>query len=826
MPSTAELESLLTRFIGDNRDLLSKLAQIEREYKHLDAVVDRTSNIVSASFERMGSAALGAFAGITGAIGATETVFQAVKLASEAELINASFEVLLGSAEQAQKTLGELKDFALETPFQLPEIVESAKQMTAFGEEADNLVPTMRLLGEVSSGLQIPLKELSYLYGTLKAQGRAFTVDIRQFAQRGIPIYLELAKALGLVDQNARRLGKDAYQRLDKLIEQGAVDFDLVEAAFKRMTGPGGQFFGQLEKQSKTVIGLFNTMKEEIDTALKAIGNTLIEGLDLKSVIRQVSELARDVNDFLAGMSPQVKRAVLLVTALIGVFVALTAAITVAGIVFNTLFAGIGLIIGAVVTALIGGTALWVDWVGGLEKAWRKVERAVSDVWEFVKPLLRAFATMWFVSLGPIGLVLAALVSLVDSWDDVVNAVSDFYEFARPTLRALNDLLWAVRYTLRDALVSVWGEVERGARIAVGAVLALLSRITGAGLDWTTVKDGLRDLVFFFEYAFYNIDKLVDLAWEGIKYGAIALVNALINNIFAVMAVVLFPQILLVMFDGWKDLWAKCYEILAAFGQGVKKFVTEVAMGSVKAMVTAITEIKRALDNFEIPDLKAIEEKMVEQFAGLANKIGDKLGDITLTPKGIKVEGLDKMEREAARRVLEAQQAVGQGFDEFRRKKLDEWLRKDVAEAAFDVGALTLRAAMDVPRGMGEVGAEAGKAFSQEFGKNVRFDAVLANSAEAMARIAEYRTSFPEDLLRRGEFAVPNVPPLPLPTAPPPREVLRQQLDIMPREVGVRGLPANDAERETVELLKKLLDVETQIRDQPRVMAAPVGING
>ena len=70
--------------------------------------------------------------------------------------------------------------------------------MLAYSSTVDNVVDELVMLGNVASGVGAPLQDIAYLYGTLRTQGRAFTVDIRQFAGRGIPIYEELAKVLGV----------------------------------------------------------------------------------------------------------------------------------------------------------------------------------------------------------------------------------------------------------------------------------------------------------------------------------------------------------------------------------------------------------------------------------------------------------------------------------------------------------------------------------------------------------------------------------------------------------------------------------------------------
>lgn len=305
MPTVTELETLVTRFEGDNRDLIRKLEESEKRLQRFANTATESTIKARETLRGLGSSmaslsgdiqnttisALGLQGGL---VGVSTT---AVKLYADMQSLKVAFEVLTGSAEKADATLKGLVKFAAETPFELPEVVKASKSMLAFGEEAENLVPTMRKLGDVAAGLEIPLGELVYLYGTLKSQGRAMTVDIRQFAMRGIPIYLELAKVLKLVDKDATKTSALVRARMDKMIEEGKVGFDQVEQAFTNMSAAGGKFGGLMEKQSKELKGMYSNMKDDINTSLRDIGETIAKELRLKEAMRDVSEFAKMWND-------------------------------------------------------------------------------------------------------------------------------------------------------------------------------------------------------------------------------------------------------------------------------------------------------------------------------------------------------------------------------------------------------------------------------------------------------------------------------------------------------------------------------------------------
>lgn len=803
MPTVLELETLVTKYTADIREVETRLARVEHLFKHAADVANRTSQSVDSDIMKMGRGAI-AFAGsLIGVGSAMEGAFRGVKLAAEMEQTEASFTVLIGSAEEAQKTLGNLREFALSTPFEMPELLDSAKQMIAFGTQAKDIVPTMRLLGEVSAGVKKPLADIAYLYGTLKTQGRAFTIDIRQFAGRGIPIYLELAKVLGLVSQETEMLGGKAQQQLDKMIESGRVTFDVVEKAFQNMTGPGGQFFGQLEAQSKTVIGIFNQMREEIDTALRAIGTNLIQGLDLKGVMRQVIEMSQLVNQFLQNLSSEVRRAILVAGGLIGVFIALSVAIAAAGIVFNLFFGKLTLLALAI-TTLIGLTGAWAHSVGGLAVAWKKVKRAAEEFWAFIKPVLPALALGIALIAPPVAAAIAPLAAgiylLINYWNEVKVAAHRFWTETRPILRDLWELVKTVGTTLRDTLVQGWEAVKVAAVVAAGAIVAAWSEVGMGDIDWRSIRDGIRDFVMFIEFSFGRIRQIGAFTWAAIKYGAIVLADELIKNIFGVMAAVLFPPILIGMFDGWKALWEKCKEVIKAFGAFVKTFIVAIAVGSVKAMADAIVVIKEALANFEVPDVEKIKTAITAPFAAAIDAVESTIGTIKLGALGFEVEGMKKARDEAEAVYLLLRDSLKKGFQDFKRERGLKFALED----AFEVMEPALDVMLALQFGQGEAAAEAagmnvGNAYTDGIAKAIqKFDAAIFGSAEARSRIDDYRAQFPMDVQR-------EVRPTVIVHASPP--------------------PPNAAQEMMVGLLRTLVEVSQGIRDKPPVQLIPAAID-
>ncbi|MBX2851626.1 MAG: tape measure protein, partial [Phycisphaeraceae bacterium] len=166
---------------------------------------------------------------------------KSIRAAAGLEKTSVAFETMLGNADKADTLIRDLRGFSDATPFEPEEVIKAGRGLLAFGTSSEQVVPTLRTLGDVAAGLQIPLGELTEIYGKARAQGRLFQEDINQLAGRGIPIYGELAKVLGVAESEVRGL-----------VSEGKVGFPELQKVFQNLTKDGGQFAGLMERQSET----------------------------------------------------------------------------------------------------------------------------------------------------------------------------------------------------------------------------------------------------------------------------------------------------------------------------------------------------------------------------------------------------------------------------------------------------------------------------------------------------------------------------------------------------------------------------------------------
>lgn len=195
-------------------------------------------------FSKVGSAISGAFS--------STTDFEQYRIA---------FETMLGSADAARSMLQNLSDFAQKTPFTLPQVVEGAKQLLAYGISARDIIPDFNALGNIAAGVgRDKLPELTLAFGQVATKGRLMGQEIRQFTEAGVPLVQQLAKTFNTTTQN-----------ITAMSEKGQISFGAVREALYGMSEQGGRFFNLMLSQSKTFGGTMSNVSDEIGRIAREI---------------------------------------------------------------------------------------------------------------------------------------------------------------------------------------------------------------------------------------------------------------------------------------------------------------------------------------------------------------------------------------------------------------------------------------------------------------------------------------------------------------------------------------------------------------------------
>jgi tape measure domain-containing protein len=188
----------------------------------------------------------------------------AVRAAADFEKIQTRLETLTGSASAAGVVFEELKTLSASTPFQLGDIANASAKLISFGFSAGSVADQVKEIGEVAAGSGAEIGELSLIFGQVAAAGKLTGERLLQLQERAIPIGPAIAKSMGVAESSVR-----------DLVKEGKVTADEFQKAFTSMTVEGGLFAGSLEKQSRTLSGVFSTLADNAKIFSSEIGNAL-----------------------------------------------------------------------------------------------------------------------------------------------------------------------------------------------------------------------------------------------------------------------------------------------------------------------------------------------------------------------------------------------------------------------------------------------------------------------------------------------------------------------------------------------------------------------
>lgn len=243
-------------------NLLGNTQQFRKEFGRVPEMIQDMSSRVS----QIGTRALlagAAFAGFS------------VKLAAEAEASQIAFEVLTGSANTAKKVIGELRTVADASSFSMKGITEAGQLLLNFGTTANDVVPTIKMLGDIAGGDENKLHSLALAFGQSSSAGRLMGQDLNQMINAGFNPLVEISKRTG-----------ETMSMLKSRMEAGGISTAEVTQAFKDATSEGGRFFGMTERQSNTVSGLFSTMMDTVQGICRTIGEEIMKAFDLRQILR------------------------------------------------------------------------------------------------------------------------------------------------------------------------------------------------------------------------------------------------------------------------------------------------------------------------------------------------------------------------------------------------------------------------------------------------------------------------------------------------------------------------------------------------------------
>lgn len=236
----SEVKTLASALKSANSGMVNFSSQAKSTGGSLTSAFTK-ANLLSTAISKIGSAALSA---------AKNFVAAGVTYNMQMETYEVALTNLLGSAEEAADVLETIKRDAAVTPFDVDSLISANRYLISSGENADYARKTVLALGDAVSAAGGGSDELNRMAQNLQQvanQGKATSVDIKQFAMAGINIYQILADYTG--------------QSIEQ-VQEMTVTYDVLTQALIAAADEGGAYFDSMNTQAETTSGKIATLKD------------------------------------------------------------------------------------------------------------------------------------------------------------------------------------------------------------------------------------------------------------------------------------------------------------------------------------------------------------------------------------------------------------------------------------------------------------------------------------------------------------------------------------------------------------------------------------
>lgn len=286
----------LMRTTGKTSAEMKTLAQYAKDLKRSlpkdsDMPSGARMNNIEGSLTRAGIAANLATKAIEGMGRALVDTF---KVGVQMQSLNLQMEAFAGGANQAEMAMSKFQSIAAKTPLDVMQVAEAGKIMMAFGVETDLAAEATERLAITAAATGGDLNMMARNLGQVKAQGRAYTRDLTQFAMQGIPIWEELSEVTG-----------KSVAELKDLAREGKVGMQATMQALRNMTKEGSAFAQVAERMQETFAGKFALIQSEFQVMAGKIVEsiaTIDEALGTDSFVKALVQGFKETGQIFEAM--------------------------------------------------------------------------------------------------------------------------------------------------------------------------------------------------------------------------------------------------------------------------------------------------------------------------------------------------------------------------------------------------------------------------------------------------------------------------------------------------------------------------------------------
>lgn len=481
---------------------------------------------------------------------------------------------------------------------------------------------------------------------TGEAAMRAARNSIALAAAKGGEASSFLRLTAALEQGNSEMLGRmlPALRQIEDPTLRAAEAQRLLAGMFDVATAEASSSRGQLAQLANAYGDLMEEVGKVVDDAMKPLVGWV-----------------KDAVAWFASLDQGTKELIVTTAIFTAAFLATYAVVKAALLVIHALTGGVLLWIG-VITAAAVASAMWVQSLGGFANTWAVVAKAAGQAWDWIKGKAMEFWD-WF---RPIALSIGQLAST--AWEMIKSGATQVWEY-----------LVRVFTRVKDYIAEIWSGIAGDTEI-----------------NWTTVRDTIRDAIIAAEFVMLNFKEVVRVAWLAAQLGVVRL-GAEIQHLFTGV----LPAVLNWFSNNWQDIFQTAFNFATTMMRNLSTNVVSV--------LSRLPDLIRGRVNFN-----QLWTPLTEGFVSTIRELPN-------IPR---------------REMGQLETALQSQVDTARTNLQGSWQQFHAQRLAQLTGGATVQKTQEAAT---ETGRRVGENFAREAAKEVqKFDAALAGSAEAMQRVAEF----------------------------------------------------------------------------------------
>ena len=511
------------------------------------------------------------------------------------------------SAQDVEDIMGNALAAVKGTAFGLDEAATvAASAVTAGIKPGAQLEQVLKNVANTAAASGTTMEEMGAIFNRVATNGKASNQELQQLADRGINIYGELAKQLGVTNEEVFKLasdGKISFQQFSDAAK--AASGTVADEMGKTVTGSianlkaslgriGAGVMGGVFSQMAPLIQDITAAMEPLEDAAKGVGEAIGEHFSRAvEVLGKAGEVIKPLWDSLSGGA----QAGIAIGGLAGAFLALSQSIAPLLGPVGKLLPTLGQLrpLLGVLTGPVGAIAAVF---AGLVMASGDLREALTGIFDGGIAGVQKFAPIIQGQLGPamesfqslLGTVWSALGQVGDALAPVVTSLAG----------ALAPILGAMASNVLPALTTAFQVLEP----AIGILGAVLAGVVNFGINplvtaFEAISPAIAAVVAFigpsmltmFQFIAAPINAIRDLVgavgsaiegdWSGAWQGVLNATQSALGPLSG-----LIESVMTALYGFWSGLWPKISATVTGAWRTITTTVSN-AIGTVRATVTS-----------------------------------------------------------------------------------------------------------------------------------------------------------------------------------------------------------------------------------------------